>query len=146
MTETVRSRPRLRARLPTTRPALAVLAGDLFVLFAFVAIGQYSHQYLFWEAPVRTVLVLTPFLLGWLLVAPLAGLFNTGTLGSYRRTLSFLIPAWIGAALLGSGLRGTALFPGGAPLVFVLVNIGTGLALFVPWRLFATWLHRRSAA
>jgi len=144
MTETVRSRPRLRARLPTTRPALAVLAGDLLVLFAFVAIGQYSHQYLFWEAPVRTVLVLTPFLIGWLLVAPVAGLFNTGTLRSYRRTLSFLIPAWVGAALLGSGLRGSALFPGGAPAVFVFVQVGVGLLFFVPWRLVATWLHRRS--
>lgn len=146
MTETVRSQPRLRARLPTTRPALAVLAGDLFVLFAFIAVGQYTHQYYFWTVPVRTLLVLTPFLLGWLFVAPLAGLFSAGTLQSYRRTLRSLIPAWVGASLLGSALRATALFPGGAPLAFVAVNIGVGLLFFVPWRLFTTVLVRRSTA
>jgi hypothetical protein len=114
-------------------------------LFTLIAIGQYTHQYLFWEAPVRTLLILTPFAVGWLLVFPLAGLFSVATLSSYRRTLLFLIPSWIGASLIGSALRGTEFLPGGAPLVFVLVNVGTGLLFLVPWRLFATWLHRRSA-
>jgi hypothetical protein len=146
MSETVRSRPPLRARLPTTQSAFTVFAGDLFVLFVLIAVGQYTHDYLFWEAPVRTVLILTPFAFGWLLVFPLAGLFSAETLRSYRRTLSLLVPAWMAASLVGSALRETELFPGGAPLAFVLVNIGTGLLFFVPWRLFATWLHRRSAA
>lgn len=146
MTETVRSSPRLRGILPTTRSALAVLGGDLFVLFTLIAVGQYTHGYLFWEAPVRTVLITTPFVIGWLVVAPLAGLFSTETLESYRRTLLFLVPAWTGASLLGSALRGTELFPGGAPVVFVLVNVGTGLLFLVPWRLATTWLFSRSGA
>ena len=145
MTETVRSRPPLRARLPTTQSAVAVFAGDLFVLFVLIAVGQYTHDYLFWEAPVRTLLILTPFAFGWLLVFPLAGLFSPETLRSYRRTLLLLVPAWVASSLVGSALRGTELFPGDAPLVFVLVNVGTGLLFLVPWRLFATWLHRRSA-
>jgi len=144
MTETVRSRPPLRARLPTTQSAVTVFVGDLFVLFVLIAVGQYTHGYLFWEAPTRTVLILTPFAFGWLLVFPLAGLFSTETLQSYRRTLLLLVPAWVAASLVGSALRGTDLFPGGAPIVFVLVNIGTGLLFLVPWRLFATYLHRRS--
>ena len=143
MTETVRSRLTLRARLPTTQSAVAVLGGDLLVLFALIAVGQYTHGYLFWEAPARTVLITTPFVIGWLLVSPLAGLYSTETLERYRRTLLFVVPAWVGTSLIGSALRGSELFPGGAPVVFVLVNIGTGLLFLIPWRLFVTWLYNR---
>lgn len=143
MTETVRSRLPLRPGLPTTRSALAILGGDLFVLFALIAVGQYKHGYLFWEAPVRTVLITTPFVIGWLLVSPLAGLYSTETLESVRRTLLLVVPAWAGASLVGSALRASELFPGGAPVVFILVNIGTGLLFVVPWRLFVTWLFSR---
>lgn len=160
-------RPLLSARLPTSPSMVAVLAGDLLVLFAFVATGQVSHGYLFWEAPVRTVLVAVPAIVGWLVLAVPAGLFvpenlrlNTPSLIPLPAVLMGLVPSrlslpetlrnlprlvltvtvvWIGAALIGGFLRSTSLFPGSAPVSFLLANIVFGTLFLVPWRVLASW-------
>lgn len=144
MTETLRSRLPLRTRLPASRRALAVLAGDLLVLGAFIATGQYSHGYLFWEAPVRTLLIVLPFAACWLALSSLAGLFDRQTLRSYRRTLALVVPAWVGTALAGGALRATPWLPGRAPLTFLLVTVAFGLLFVGSWRLVATWFLART--
>lgn len=144
MTFTRRVLPHVRRRLPTTGSTLAILAGDLVVLFAFIATGQYAHNFYFWEVPIHTIEVLLPFVIAWGLVSFAVGLFDRELLLSYTRTVEFVIPAWIGASLVGGAIRATAVFPGGAPLDFLLANIVFGLLFFVPWRLAATFLYRRS--
>lgn len=139
MSQQTQSIPSVRARLPTTRFMTAVLGGDLLVLFAFVATGQYTHGYFFWEFPVRTLMVLLPFAIGWLLVAPLAGLFSPERIRSFRLTVPLVAGAWIVAASVGAFLRSTPYFPGGASIEFLLVNIGFGILYFVPWRLLVSW-------
>ena len=120
----------------------AVLAGDLVVLFAFVATGQYAHSYYFWQDLAHTVLITIPFVLAWLSLASLARLFDPDTLGTYRLTIPLVAGTWIGASLLGGFIRSTALFPGDAPPMFLLANIGFGMLFFVPWRAFVTWRLR----
>lgn len=143
MSQKTQTLPSVRTRLPTSRFMTAVLGGDLLVLFAFVATGQYAHNYFFWEFPVRTVGVLLPFAIGWLLVAPLAGLFSPERVRSFRRTVLLVAGAWIGAATVGAALRSTAYFPGGASVQFLLVNVAFGILYFVPWRLLVSWQLRR---
>jgi len=135
--------PALRPTPPRTLATAGVLAGDALVVLAFIAAGLYSHNVLAWEQPAHTIDVLTPFLLSWLLVAGVVGLYHRSTFGSLRRTALLVLPAWVVASLLGSGLRATAFFPGDAPLTFVLVNLGIGLAFVLPWRLAVTGLFRR---
>jgi hypothetical protein len=116
----------------------AVLAGDLLVLLAFVAIGQYTHGYLFWEVPIYATKVAVPFVVAWLAVFPAIGLYAEKRLGSYRRTALLVVGAWLGVAFLGGAIRATALFPGGSPPSFLAANIVFGLLFFMPWRLFVS--------
>lgn len=130
--------PTVRARLPTSRSMAAVLTGDLLVLFAFVATGQYAHGYLFWELPVYAAKVTVPFVVAWLAVFPAVGLYAEEQLGSYRRTTLLVVGAWLGVSFLGGAIRATALFPGGSPPSFLAANIVFGLLFFIPWRLFVS--------
>lgn len=121
------------------RPRTAILAvGDVTVLLVVVAAGLLEHGLNPLSRPVYVLVTAIPFLLGWLVVAPF--------LGAYARTwwrrpiagVVALVPIWVVAAWVGAQIRATALFPGGAQTVFVLVMIGSGLVALVPWRLVAT--------
>lgn len=129
--------------LPGSPPAVATLLGDLLVVFVFVAMGITNHGGAPLADPVYTLGRLAPFLLAWLVVAPLAGVYHRETLTDYRRTAVLVVLAWVVAAFGGSALRGSALFPGGAPVAFVLVTLSFGTALILSWRLVGVWLRRR---
>lgn len=124
--------------------ALVLLVGDVLVLLAFISVGLLSHSIEPWRLPDHTLRTLTPFLLAWLVVAPLVGLYGRRTLTSYRTTASRVTAGWLLASLLGGAIRSTAHFPGGAPLDFLLVNIAFGLLFFLPWRLLVAGVTRRS--
>ncbi|MXR52498.1 DUF3054 family protein [Halovenus sp. WSH3] len=132
-------RPLLRAKLPTSSSMAAVLLGDLLVLFAFIATGQISHGYVFWEAPARTVLITMPAVVGWLVVAVPAGLFVPSTVRNLKRLVPTVLVVWTGAALIAGLIRSTSLVPGNAPLTFLLVNIVFGAVFITPWRVAAGW-------
>jgi hypothetical protein len=132
-------RPVVRARLPTTPTAAAVLAGDLLALLALIFIGQLRHGSF---GPVHLVLVTIPFALGWLLLAIPAGLFVPSRLANLKRAIPTVILAWIGATLVGGQLRATSLFSGNSPLTFLLVTIAFGILFLVPWRVLVGWRLR----
>ncbi len=136
-----RVRPLVRARLPTTPTAAAVLFGDLLVLFAVFAYGQSRHGYFFWEAPGRTALIIAPFALGWLVCGTLAGLFVPERLAqlSAGALVGTVLAAWIGGVAIGGVLRATAVLPGDSPLVFLLVQVIFGSLFLLPWRLAVRW-------
>lgn len=136
-----RVRPLVRARVPTTPAAAAVVAGDLFVLFAVFAYGQSRHGYFFWEAPVRTALILAPFALGWLVFGLLAGLFVPERLRGLgaTRLVPTVLAAWTGGVVVGGALRATAVLPGNSPAVFLVVQVVFGSLFLVPWRLAVGW-------
>jgi hypothetical protein len=128
---------------PRSTAGIAVLLGDLAVIAGLVMVGLLSHNIPDpWQYPGYLLSRITPFMLGWLIVAPFFGLFGDDRLGSYRNTVAFLLPAWICAAVVGATVRAVAT-SGGAGPVFVAVMSGFGLLTLLPWRLTAVALHRR---
>jgi hypothetical protein len=128
------STARAGARIDRSQRTLALAVGDLLLIAVFVVAGELSHGISPVEQPWLVLDTAAPFYIGWLLVAPLAGLYGARALETPRRAALLAAGAWIGAALIGQLLRGTTLFHGGLSLPFVLVSIGVGLALLVPWR------------
>ncbi|MFC6732641.1 MULTISPECIES: DUF3054 domain-containing protein [unclassified Haladaptatus] len=115
------------ARVAAT-PRTALLAlGDLALIALFVFLGQQEH------GTEGLLMVAAPFLIGWLLVAPLVGLYD-GRQYDLKTTVGLTAGAWVGAALIGQALRATEFFPGGLAIAFVIVSIVVGLVLLVPFR------------
>lgn len=133
----------VRPQLPVYPSAAVVLLGDVLGLLFFVVWGLYTHHIPAWEMPGHTLMTLTPFLVAWLLLAPLFGLYHRRTLRSYTRTLALLIPGWIGASVIAIFMRSTEVFPGGADPIFFLVAIAFGLLILIPWRLGVVAVLRR---
>ncbi|WP_332898982.1 DUF3054 domain-containing protein [Haladaptatus sp. CMSO5] len=115
------------ARVAVT-PRTALLAlGDVALITLFVFLGQMEH------GTQGLLMTTSPFLLGWLFVAPLAGLYD-GRRRDLKATIGRTAGAWVGAALIGQALRATEFFPGGFAIAFVIVSILVGLVLLVPFR------------
>lgn len=131
MSETARSSPGL---VTVDRRSALVAAGDLLVLAALLAVGVIEHGANPLAEPLATLETMAPFLLSWLPVAALGGLYATDTIGSLRRTLRLTILAWLGAANVGLILRASPLFDGGAAWTFSAVITGLGLVVLVVWR------------
>lgn len=131
--------------LPGSLPAALTLLGDVLVVLVFVAVGISNHGGTPLESPMYTLERLAPFLLAWLVVAPLAGIYHRETLTSFRRTVPLVLLTWVVAALGGSALRGTSMVPGDAPLTFVLVTLSFGTLMIFAWRISVVLVHRRLA-
>lgn len=117
------------------RPLAGVLAvGDVLALTAFVVIGTVQHGQQPFSNPGVVAGALAPFLLAWVAVALLGGLYTADAVLSVRRTLGWTVPAWVVAVLAGHAVRATALFPGGTTAAFVAVTLTVGGVLVVGWR------------
>ncbi|MFC7007586.1 DUF3054 domain-containing protein [Halalkalicoccus salilacus] len=69
--------------------------------------GLRSHGVDPLASPAYTAETVAPFLLGWLVVAPLLGVYTARVRESFAETLLSVGLAWIVAALAGIGLRAT---------------------------------------
>lgn len=125
-------------------PATGILfLGDILGIVGVLAWGLTVHHVDLvaqFDHAARSVL---PFIVGWLLIAPVAGAYSPRAWSSLRIAVAVVIGSWIGAAFIGSAIRATPLIPGGAPPIFVLVTIGTGLGVLVPWRIVAVVIGRK---
>lgn len=130
-------------RFDRSAVTLLVLVGDLAIIAAQLSYGLITHG----TDPLAdlpyTAETVAPFLLGWLLVAPMVGIYTARVRESFTETLLGVGIAWLVAALIGVGLRATPWLVGGAPPTFVLVTVVTGLVTLLPWRLLVTVLSRR---
>ncbi|MDZ7687487.1 MAG: DUF3054 domain-containing protein [Halobacteriales archaeon] len=104
--------------------------GDLATVVAFVSVGSYHHGN---SDPLYAVYVAVPFLLGWFVVAPLAGAYDG--FPSLRNEAFSLLGTWLVAALVGLGLRSTEFFAGNSPPSFGFVMVVIGGGSFLVWRL-----------
>lgn len=125
----------LRARVDPGPRAAALAAGDAAAIVSFAAIGAAHHGVAPLSNPAHVGRVAAPFLLGWAVAALLGGLYTRDATATPRRALSWSLPAWIVATLVGQALRATAAFPGDAAVTFVLVTVVFGGALVVGWRM-----------
>jgi hypothetical protein len=118
------------------RRVLPTLLGDVFLILAVLSVGIVRHRGVAGLFDVAGVAeTVTPFLLGWLIVAPVLGAYNESVLADRRLAVVRGLVAWIGAAVLGSAIRATPAFTGGATPVFVAVVAGTGGLAIAVWRL-----------
>ena len=129
--------------LDPSRRHLAVAVGDLLVVSVLIFYGVVHHYVA--EPGASGILgalppaghvaaVVGPFLVGWVVAAVLAGAYTRAALASPLAAVVNGVGTWVLAALLGSALRATPLFPGGAPPIFILAVLGTGTVGFVLWR------------
>ena len=130
--------------LPASVPALAVLAGDMLVLLAFIAAGIYDHGGDPFALPIHTLEAFAPFFIAWVVISPLSGLYHEKTLTDYRRTLALVVGTWLLVSVGGAAIRSTSYFAGDAPITFILVTIGFGTLFLLGWRLPVVWFVRRS--
>lgn len=132
------------ARFDRSATTAILLIGDLAIITLQLSAGLLTHGVDPLATPVYTVETVAPFLLGWLVVAPMLGVYTVRMRESFVETLLSVGIAWICAALLGLGLRATPWLSGGAPVAFVAVTIGVGLATLLAWRFVATAIGRRT--
>ncbi|AEH37131.1 hypothetical protein Halxa_2513 [Halopiger xanaduensis SH-6] len=117
------------------RTTLLLAVGDVVFLAGLVLVGQLSHGVTPIEQPVAALETVAPFVLGWLLVAAIAGLYtNAGAVAtSVPRTARTTAVTWIAAANVGFILR-NGLFGESTLWPFPLVMTGFGLLVLVGWR------------
>lgn len=134
----------LRSQVEPTSLAAGLAVGDVLALAAFVAAGRQQHLGTPIGDPVGFLDTLAPFLIGWIVAAIIGGLYTSDALLTPRRAISWTLPAWVFAVVIGIGLRATPLFTGGAAPTFVIVTFLVGGTLLVGWRaLAATVLNKR---
>ncbi len=112
----------------------ALAAGDIVMLLIFAALGRRSHGEAAGLAALlevgRTAL---PFIVGWLVAAPLAGAFSPARTAGLAPMLRATLLGWAGGLLVGSLLR--ALMIGRfSPVSFYVVTFLVALLLLGGWR------------
>ncbi|WP_440771260.1 DUF3054 domain-containing protein [Natronorubrum sp. DTA28] len=116
------------------RKTLLVAVGDIGLLAGLVLVGQLSHNVNPIDQPVASLEAIAPFVIGWLAVAALAGLYTRSVAASVTQSVRLTTVTWIAAANVGLLLRQTV-FGDTAVWPFPLVMTGFGLLLLVGWRI-----------
>lgn len=117
-----------------SRRALVIAVGDIAVIGVIIVAGMLHHYINPITELVHTIQVAAPFLIAWLVVAPLVGAYSRRSVTEMPMSIRTATVAWVLATLLGSVLRATPYFPGGAQLSFVGVMVGFGAIGIVAWR------------
>ncbi|WP_114575665.1 DUF3054 domain-containing protein [Saliphagus sp. LR7] len=131
MSETARARSGLVA---IDRRTALVAAGDLLLLAGLLIVGVIQHGTDPLADPLATAETMAPFVLAWLPVAALAGLYAADAFASPGRAIRLVTVGWLAAANVGLILRSSPAFDGGAAWPFNLVIAGLGLVVLVVWR------------
>ncbi|MFB6303560.1 MAG: DUF3054 domain-containing protein [Haloferacaceae archaeon] len=129
----------LQRRIDAGSWPLAV--GDLVALAAVFSAGAARHNgaaYLL-DNPAYWATTLLPFLLGWVVAAPLLGAYSPGAVESTKSAVPLALRAWVVADVVALALRASPLFHGGVQPVFVLVTLVSGAVGLGLWR----WLFFR---
>ncbi|MES3160932.1 MAG: DUF3054 domain-containing protein [Halorubrum sp.] len=123
----------LAGRLDRAATPLAV--GDILVLLALLTVGTLSHATVDFllEEPVYLLGVWAPFLIGWVLVAPLVGAYSAGAVETAKSSVPLVIRSWIPAAVIGFVLR-EFVFRGGSAPAFMLIMLVLGAVALGGWR------------
>lgn len=125
------------ARIDRSWATLGLAVGDLLLIAVFVVAGELRHGYGLLAHPERVLGTAIPFFIGWVVVSILIGVYRRSVYTVPRTAALRTALAWVGAALVGQALRATELFHGTFAPAFLLVSLGVGLVLLVPWRAVA---------
>jgi len=113
---------------------LALAGGDVVALLVFAAIGRGSHGEPIGPAAFGEVLyTAAPFLVGWLISAPLLGGFSPEATNTPLKMLRATAISWCAALALGAVVR--AMMVGHfSPLSFYAVTFVVALLILCGWR------------
>jgi len=113
---------------------------DLVVIVGLVLLGNIEHGGNPIAEPLASLTTAIPFVIGWLAVAALAGVY---TRPSGIDDIRLTAVSWIAAANVGLMIRGSPLFEGGTTWPFPIVITGTVLVTLLGWRLgYALFVSR----
>jgi hypothetical protein len=120
---------------------IALLIGDLLAFTIFVIVGRLSHGFTS-DWLINVVRILTPFLIGWLVVAIPVGAYRVEGLRKPGWLLARTAAAW----LLGNGIAfalRALIFQNNMTWPFALTSIAfTGLFI-LGWRACYLWWYNR---
>jgi hypothetical protein len=111
--------------------------GDLFVLALVFSAGTVRHNGLAYVVsnPGYLAATIAPFLIGWVVAAPLLGAYAPGAAESAKAAVPLALRSWVLADVVALAIR-AVLESGGRlpPLSFVAVSLGSGLLGLALWR------------
>jgi FtsH-binding integral membrane protein len=131
----------LNGRIDTAALPLAV--GDVLVLVLLLSFGTARHNGVAYltEQPVALALTLLPFIVGWLVAAPLVGAYSAGAAESAKAAIPLAIRSWVVAVVIGIVLRVVLPFDATGGLlslaIFFVVTLVVGVVGLGVWR----WLY-----
>ena len=118
-----------------SRSSLLLYLGDVFFILLFALIGRQTHNMPTGVAAFGAIFnTAAPFIIGWLVVAPWFGAYQSEAWQDAKSAVLTVLKAIVPALIAGILLR--RLFEGGfSPVVFYLVAGGFMLLMLVIWRL-----------
>lgn len=131
----------LNGRVDTAALPLAV--GDVLVLVLLLSFGTARHNGVAYltEQPVALALTLLPFIVGWLVAAPLVGAYSAGAAESAKAAIPLAVRSWVVAVVIGIVLRVVLPFDATGGLlslaIFFVVTLVVGVVGLGVWR----WLY-----
>jgi hypothetical protein len=118
------------------RASLPLAVGDLLVIAVVLSLGASFHDATVFSRPGDLATVLAPFLVGWIVAAPLIGAYSVGAQES-RSSVALVIRSWIPADVIGLAIRATPIVDGGVEPIFVVITLVTVGAALVVFRIVA---------
>ncbi|WP_255149950.1 DUF3054 domain-containing protein [Halorarius halobius] len=122
----------LSPRVSVSRTMALAAVGDLVCIGLFSVLGVLQHES--GAVLVRAPEVAAPFVVGWVVVGLVVGVFNERALATPREAAARAGVAWLGADIVGQAIRATSLVRGGFDPAFFLVSLFVTGALLVGWR------------
>jgi len=122
------------SRLDGRAAPLAI--GDLLVIAVLFSWGTVHHNGLGFVAsnPGYLAGTIAPFVIGWVVAAPLLGAYSPGAAESAKAAVPLALRSWFLADAIALGIRATPFVGGGVQLTFVLISLGVGLVGLALWR------------
>lgn len=113
-----------------------IAVGDMAVLLAFLLAGTLRHQTLeqLQASPEIYLFAAGPFVLGWLLCAPLVGAYSPGGGSAPNSSIPLAVRSWVPAVVVGLVVRVVALPDRGFDPVFAAVMLFGGAVVLAGWR------------
>ncbi|MFB6108671.1 MAG: DUF3054 domain-containing protein [Haloplanus sp.] len=121
-------------RLDASAAPMAV--GDVVVLALLYSAGAVRHDGVAFLVanPGYLAATIAPFLVGWIIAAPLLGAYSPGAAESSKAAVPLALRSWILGDAIALGIRATPLVHGGVELSFVAVTLGVGMVGLALWR------------
>lgn len=116
--------------------AAPLAVGDLLVIVAVFGAGTVHHNGASFVAanPGYLLATVAPFVVGWVVAAPLLGAYAPGAAESSKAAVPLALRSWVLADAIALGIRATPFVSGGVQLTFVVVSLVTGALGLAVWR------------